>query len=394
MESQSAASVGGQVSRLPDELIQRKDKAEEQHAKQLVSDDPTLESDNEHIQREPERIRTTADIDLQHDLDVPVFDQAESKKPCSSSPSENATAVLLQDSHDGIETASRKTSAESPERAQGVQGCSKLPGISGIAKIEVDVARVIDTYSFMKHFPHGRESFTEAYNTGLNFNIGIWWTRLDDDQGLSRSLDFGANGFTASLNTGHEILQMTAPDHRYGLVYARVSFADNPDAILARAQRGSGGKSTFGLKWLESIGNYRRGRIEYHGLLNFRWPYKRYALGCPGSFSGTLGSLSFVKDEMVYQILRFQPGPESYEKPAAHVPPSLPPTAPEPQSPTTSTFPTKPEYHDVKVTIGGVMKFGGAPHYLEDAPYILQWEYKSISCHISNELSRQNSSSV
>jgi hypothetical protein len=105
-------------------------------------------------------------------------------------------------------------------------------------------------------------------------------------------------------------LQLTAPDPKCGLVYVRGSFSDNPDAILARAQRREGGKSTFGLKILPGSGSYTMNSHEpdTQGLVNFRWPYLRYALNHPDSEGGKCAFFSFVKDQTVFQILRLDPG--------------------------------------------------------------------------------------
>ncbi|PVH73831.1 hypothetical protein DL98DRAFT_43469 [Cadophora sp. DSE1049] len=220
---------------------------------------------------------------------------------------------------------------------------------------------------------------------------GEWWTRLDEEDGLSRSLDFGSDGYTASLNMGHELLQITAPDSRYGIVHARGSYADNPDAILARAQRSTGGKSTFGLKWLGGNQHtYRRTRIEYHGLLNFRWPYKRHTLYCPGTTLGTVSSLSFVKDEMVYQILRFEPGkpippppppivPGSERLASRAPPPPPPPFLPKPWPPATSGLPPKPWDYNVEIKIGGVVRLNPNPYSGGDSTHAVEYKDKAMS---------------
>jgi hypothetical protein len=86
-----------------------------------------------------------------------------------------------------------------------------------------------------------------------------------------------------------------------------------PNAILARAQRRHGGKSTFGLKLLPSSSaeyRYKIDTFENQGLINFRGPHVTYPLldsNGPTS-DGNFSAISFVKDGVVYQILRLEPG--------------------------------------------------------------------------------------
>ena len=105
------------------------------------------------------------------------------------------------------------------------------------------------------------------------------------------------------MNLGQELLQLTAPDVKCGIVYIRGSFTDSPDAILARAQRRQGGKSTFGLKLAMGSSPYKvaTGAADEEGLLNFRHPYVEYPLTCEDSEEGKCALFSFVKDETVYQ---------------------------------------------------------------------------------------------
>src|ERR1700694_5105524 len=66
----------------------------------------------------------------------------------------------------------------------------------------------------------------------------------------AKTIDFGADGHTASLTDWHELLQLTVPDPTCGIVFVRGGFPNTADAILARAQQPdtSGQKGTFGLE--------------------------------------------------------------------------------------------------------------------------------------------------
>jgi hypothetical protein len=114
----------------------------------------------------------------------------------------------------------------------------------------------------------------------------------------------------------HELLQITAPDDCCGLVFVRGNHPNTPDAILARAQRrDDGSKGTFGLKLLPNS-DFTLGERITQGMANFRWPYTQYELkrtaqdesGEDKSPSGTYEMISFVKDNMVFQIVRITPG--------------------------------------------------------------------------------------
>jgi hypothetical protein len=132
-------------------------------------------------------------------------------------------------------------------------------------------------------------------------------------------LDFGAEGFTASLTDWHELLQITSPDPVCGMVYVRGLCPDNPASILARSQRRDdiGEKGTFGLQIqpprLEKPqpSALERGDRIAHGLVNFRWPYSQYELKHKGQSKeidagdiGTCEEISWVNDSTVFQALR------------------------------------------------------------------------------------------
>ena len=48
-----------------------------------------------------------------------------------------------------------------------------------------------------------------------------------------KSLDFGKEGCTALVTFWHKLLQLTAPDLEYGIVFVRGDFPDNVESILA-----------------------------------------------------------------------------------------------------------------------------------------------------------------
>jgi hypothetical protein len=115
------------------------------------------------------------------------------------------------------------------------------------------------------------------------------------------------------LTVGNELLQLTAPDDRCGLVYARGSFSNYPDAILARAQRIKGGKSTFGLKVSTKSGDpdyfqFDQESTEYEGIINFQWPYIELPMTSAGFLPGKYSQFSFVRDGTVFQIVRITAG--------------------------------------------------------------------------------------
>ncbi|RYP42700.1 hypothetical protein DL767_000069 [Monosporascus sp. MG133] len=177
------------------------------------------------------------------------------------------------------------------------------------------------------------------------------------------SFDFGHKGYAASCNYGGELLQMTAPSKKHGIVFARGDFQYSLYLSLARGQRERGGKSTFGLKLesssgpddavspsheiealvepisntsLQSGARLYLGSMVERGCYNYRWPFNQYSLCVNRSLVqkdgeanitprksdnvgekndhvekkrkpieiGTCSLLSFVKDGVLYQVLR------------------------------------------------------------------------------------------
>jgi len=128
----------------------------------------------------------------------------------------------------------------------------------------------------------------------------------------NKSLDFGKDGYTGSLSTWHELLQITAPDSQCGLVYVRGGFPNISDSILARAQRRNG-RGTFGMTIkIPDDAGWTQEATPAQGMINLRWPCTRLdwvrqnaAVGSDHFASFTV--CSFVKDGIVYQIARVVP---------------------------------------------------------------------------------------
>jgi hypothetical protein len=145
---------------------------------------------------------------------------------------------------------------------------------------------------------------------------------------------------------------MTAPSKDHGLIFARGDFEYSPYLSLARGQKERGGSSSFGLKVnfsdqltaMPDGPRYRPCCMIERGCYNYRWPFNEFCLhvdnstggmdGLPSGQSdsdlacahcifpgacrgaengrvspsvGTLSLLSFLKDGMLYQVLRLGP---------------------------------------------------------------------------------------
>ncbi|KAI4860066.1 hypothetical protein F4820DRAFT_462006 [Hypoxylon rubiginosum] len=153
----------------------------------------------------------------------------------------------------------------------------------------------------------------------------ISYSELSDR--LACSFEFGENGCAASCNYGGELLNMSATDKEQGIIFAHGNFESTYYASLARAQRHDGGKATFGLGIAVNQDplhtaaspneNSRDSRLELgqmteRGCFNYRWPYNEYALllhekkdSGPKEI-GTCARVSFVKDGILYQVIRLE----------------------------------------------------------------------------------------
>ncbi|KAK3370418.1 hypothetical protein B0H63DRAFT_403053 [Podospora didyma] len=136
----------------------------------------------------------------------------------------------------------------------------------------------------------------------------------------AKSLDFGSDGFTASLTDWHELLQLTRPDATCGLVFLRGRFPDKAGSILSRAQRrdDTGSKGTFGTRLLPPDSDFpsdvELGERKAQGWVNFRWPYTQYELLRKDPVSkvitgtGSCETISFASKGTVYQVNRLKWG--------------------------------------------------------------------------------------
>lgn len=131
-----------------------------------------------------------------------------------------------------------------------------------------------------------------------------------------KTVDFGKDGFTASVSDWHYLLQITAPHPSSGLVYARGDYPDRSSSILARAQD-QDGRGSWGFR-ISHTSEIMTEDCIGQGLLNYRWPYMAYnlklkqvpkmdgardiVLDDSDLAAGTLHNCSFVKDGTVYQI--------------------------------------------------------------------------------------------
>lgn len=177
----------------------------------------------------------------------------------------------------------------------------------------------------------------------------------------SKSLDFGSNGYTGSLSTWHELLQITAPDPECGLVFVRGDFPDIADSILARAQRRNQ-KGTFGMSIrIPDNAEWVQEATPAQGLINLRWPFTRLdwvrtkkSIGSAHFASYTV--CSFVNDGTVYQIARIMPKKLTTSSPSLSSDDLYDDLKPSISTPTT---PPKSS-HTVKfaVDVGGVIRFG------------------------------------
>ncbi|KAI3318914.1 hypothetical protein HD806DRAFT_510372 [Xylariaceae sp. AK1471] len=133
------------------------------------------------------------------------------------------------------------------------------------------------------------------------------------------AFDFGDEGYAVSCNLGGELLQMSAPCEGKGLILARGGLETTLGSILARSHHISGGKSSFGLKLLPTsnreLASLRLGPMKERGCFNYRWPVNDYKIlkhevsdKDDDKEAGTCVLFSYVKEGVVYQVLRVEQG--------------------------------------------------------------------------------------
>ncbi|KAH8898616.1 hypothetical protein GQ53DRAFT_877592 [Thozetella sp. PMI_491] len=173
----------------------------------------------------------------------------------------------------------------------------------------------------------------------------------------STSFEFGAEGCAASCNEGGEILNLSAPSKKDGLILVRGDFETSLYSSVARAQSLFGGPSTFGFEVSTDREKYDKGNPGHsdegssfklgepieRGCFNYRWPLNEYHLyfneGDPDDshqskppqagaanaaqphlyphplsaedqerpqIVGTCVMFSFIKDCILYQVIRIE----------------------------------------------------------------------------------------
>ncbi|KAI1080457.1 hypothetical protein F5B20DRAFT_539294 [Whalleya microplaca] len=148
------------------------------------------------------------------------------------------------------------------------------------------------------------------------------------------SFELGDNGYAASCNYGGELLQMSAKDKQNGIILAHGDFEPSYYSSLARAQRKHGEQASFGLNIATNQQPYAReeritdikkrgssegsslrlGNMTERGCFNYRWPFNEYVLllnevnKSEAKETGTCARISFVKDDILYQVIRLEPG--------------------------------------------------------------------------------------
>ena len=131
------------------------------------------------------------------------------------------------------------------------------------------------------------------------------------EDGAPKSLDCGAEGYTASLTNWHELLALTAPNSKCGLVYVTGRFPPTAEALLGRVSKRdqAGGKGTFGVQFCPDPNEeFSLGNLVARGLINYRWPHLQYEFLSKEFLRGWYEQCTFVNEGVVYQITRITPG--------------------------------------------------------------------------------------
>jgi hypothetical protein len=140
------------------------------------------------------------------------------------------------------------------------------------------------------------------------------------------SFDWGAQGYAGSSNFGGELLYLSAPSPRRGLIMARGHFSTSLYTSLSRAQIEFGGPATFGLEISRTEKRYdprengsrgssfKLGTMIDRGCYNYRWPVNEYHLDewvkdddeAEEKHVGKCQMFSCAKDSTFYQVLRIE----------------------------------------------------------------------------------------
>lgn len=158
------------------------------------------------------------------------------------------------------------------------------------------------------------------------------------------SFDWGCGGYAGCSNYGGELLYLSAPSRKHGLIVARGNFSSSLYASLSRTQVEFGGPTTFGLEIARADypydtkddncakkgSSFSLGTMIDRGCFNYRWPFNEYYLDLHKKLPvikhknhdevntqsdvkeekhvGTCQMFSFAMDHMFYQVLRIEEG--------------------------------------------------------------------------------------
>jgi hypothetical protein len=167
----------------------------------------------------------------------------------------------------------------------------------------------------------------EYYGTKVSFSpLGPTYTSYSHFSHLPAcSFDWGAQGYAGSSNFGGELLYLSAPSPRRGLIMARGHFSTSLYTSLSRAQIEFGGPATFGLEISRTEQKYnpdekdsrgssfKLGTMIDRGCYNYRWPVNEYHLDkwvkdneAEEKHVGKCQMFSCAKEGTFYQVLRIE----------------------------------------------------------------------------------------
>jgi len=186
-----------------------------------------------------------------------------------------------------------------------------------------------DSFNWLRRENRGKFKHTSATRSQwLTVHLGPTYISYSPFSKLSAtSFEFGADGCVASCNAGGELLHLAAPSKNDGLIFVRGDFQTSLYSSLARAQGIFGGPSTFGFEVAvdkppystpkpptildEHGSSFQLGELIEQGSFNYRWPFSEYSLlfnDDKKEKTGTCVMFSFVKDGILYQVIRIEEG--------------------------------------------------------------------------------------